>query len=318
MIEATDTGLAQVLSGLREPQKRVSSKYHYDERGSRLFEDITRLDEYYLTRTERALLEEWMPALVSELAPRTLVELGAGNAEKSRVILEAMMTLDGQEVYVPLDVSSDFLTLTADDLRSEYSGLRVEPVVADIMDPLDLPRDVPRPMWIALLGSTIGNFDEPSAAELLRHAAAPMRQGDRLLLGADLRPGPKKTAERIELAYNDARGITAQFSLNILSVLNEEFGSNFDLAGFRHRSVYNAEAGRIETSLVSLGAQEVVFPGEPPITLREGEAIRSEISCKYDQPTIEALFGDAGLALDRWIEDDDGLYALILATRAES
>ena len=314
--EATQEHLHEVLEGLMRPDRRISSKYHYDERGSRLFEEITELDEYYPTRTERGLLETWMPVWVADLRPATLVELGAGSAEKSRVALNAMTNVGCGSVYVPVDVSADFLSVTAEALRAEYPGLEVEPLVADITSPLDLPESLPGPRWIAFLGSTLGNFEPPEACDLLRRVAGRLRSEDRFLLGVDLRPGRVKTAERIELAYNDEQGVTAAFSLNILSVLNDEFGSDFDPSGFRHRSVYNAVEGRIETYLESTRDQRVTFPGGHTFEIAEGEAIRSEISAKYDRPTIDDLFEASGLEVDRWVEDDDGFYALVLARPA--
>ena len=312
-MDAPVEGLEEVLEGLRRADRQISSKYHYDERGSELFEQITTLDEYYPTRTERALLEEWMPAWVSDLTPTTLVELGAGSAEKSRVILDAMVESGCGQAYVPVDVSADFLAQTADALRIEYPGLEIVPTVADIMEPLDLPAELPRPRWIAFLGSTLGNFDADAACRLLGRVAGRLRGDDRFLLGIDLRPGDRKTAERIELAYNDSQGVTAAFSLNILNVLNSEFDSDFDVSGFRHRSVYDVEKGRIETYLDSVRDQTVRFPGGHAFAIRAGEPIRSEISSKYDRPTIDDLFGRSGLVVDRWIEDDAGFYALVLA-----
>lgn len=312
MVEATEAERAKVIGRLSGEDKWVSSKYHYDAHGSGLFEEITELDEYYLTRTERAMLQTLMPDLVAEMAPRTLVELGAGNAEKSRIVLEAMIGARGQATFVPIDVSGDFLRQTAATLRREYDALQVHPLVADILDTFTLEASLPRPRWVALLGSTIGNFDEPHAIEVLRHVSAVMSPDDRFLLGADLRAGPEKPVEVIEAAYNDAEGVTARFSLNILNVLNDTFGSDFDPDGFRHRSVYSVERGRIETSLVSVRDQTVTFPGEAPISIANGEAIRSEISSKYDRPTIETLFARADLEIDRWMTDPRGLYALVL------
>lgn len=311
-----DGELAEVLAGLTGPEKRIASKYHYDERGSRLFEEITELDEYYLTRTERALLERWMPTWVGDLRPRTLVELGAGSAEKSRIILDAMVEAGCADAYVPVDVSSDFLTQTAESLRAEYPSLEVRPEVADITEPLDPPVDLPHPRWVAFLGSTLGNFEEADAVRLLGRVAGSLHGGDRFLLGVDLRSGPRKPVERIEAAYDDARGVTARFSLNILAVLNDRFGSDFDLGGYAHRSSYDAEAGRIETYLDSLRHQTVRFPDGTEIHVAEGESIRTEISAKYDRATVDRLFAAADLHVDRWIEDDEGLYALVLSGAA--
>jgi L-histidine Nalpha-methyltransferase len=314
---ATRSELELLIEGLRGPHKRISSKYHYDERGSQLFEQITELDEYYPTRTERALLEHWMPIWVSDLQPATLVELGAGSAEKSRVALDAMVEAGCGRAYVPIDVSADFLAGTAEALRTEYPGLRIVPLVADIAEPLNLPARLAGPRWVAFLGSTLGNFEGPEAVALLSRIAAGMRPEDHFLLGIDLRPGASKTAERIELAYNDAQGVTAAFSLNILNVINTEFAADFDPSGFRHRAVYNRDAGRIETFLDSIRDQVVHFSNREEIRIAQGEAVRSEVSCKYDRSTIEELFHDAGLCVERWGEDSEGYYALVLAAKVD-
>jgi L-histidine N-alpha-methyltransferase len=307
-----EQNLRGVIADLRLPAKRISSKYHYDERGSELFEEITRLEEYYPTRIERALLERCMPLWVDDLRPATLIELGAGNAEKSRVALDSMVAAGCGAAYVPVDVSAVFLEVTATRLRAEYPDLDVCPEVADITEPLDLPAELPSPRWIAFLGSSIGNFEAPEAVDLLSRMAGRLRERDRFILGVDLRPGPGKSAARIERAYNDSAGVTAEFSLNVLRVLNREMGSDFDLGLFRHRAAYYEERGRIETHLESVADQVVTFPGGDKIPIGRGERIRTEISCKYDRPTIDDLFVRAGLVVDRWIEDDRGYYALAL------
>lgn len=312
-----DDEVQEVLDDLRASPPRISSKYHYDEYGSRLFEQITRLDEYYPTRTERALLESAIPDCVEDLRPATLVELGAGSAEKSRVILDAMTAAGCGRAYVPIDVSGEFLEDVVAALSSEYPGLDIRAVVADIVSPIDLPPDRPTPRWIAFLGSTLGNFDGGDAAELLRRVAAVLEPTDRFLLGVDLRPGRVKSAERIELAYNDEAGVTAAFSLNILTVLNDRFGADFDLAKWNHHSRYSSERGRIETSLVSTMDQTVTFPTGDSFDFSAGAHLRTEISCKYDRPTIDSLFRTAGLIVDRWITDPSDFYALVLAAPAD-
>src|SRR5512147_256872 len=225
--------LAEVAAGLAAPQKELSPKYFYDQRGSELFEAITRLPEYYPTRTERALLEGWMPELMAQLGTRTLIELGAGNAEKSRIILDAMRATGLAELYVPIDVSATFRSETASQLRREYPGLTVEPAIADISVELNLPRRMPRPALFAFLGSTIGNFYPPAAIRLLARVRAAMGPGDRFLMGVDLR----KDIARIEAAYNDSQGVTAEFNRNMLLVLNHELGADFDPRTFEHRAV---------------------------------------------------------------------------------
>lgn len=304
--------LAEIAAGLSAPQKELPPKYFYDHRGSVLFEEITRLPEYYLTRAERALLRSWMPRLVPALGSRTLVELGAGSAEKSRIILDAMRAARSAEVYVPIDVSAAFLTETADRLRRDYPGLVVTPAVADISEELNLPAGLPAPALFAFLGSTIGNFYPPAAIRLLSRVRAAMRGGDRFLMGADLR----KDVGVIEAAYNDARGVTAEFNRNMLRVLNHELGADFDPAAFAHRAFYDPEAHRIEMHLAATRAQTVHIPGVGSVRIAAGETIRTEISCKYDVPSIAALFTAAGLRLESWKTDAQHRFALVVGARA--
>jgi L-histidine N-alpha-methyltransferase len=300
--------LAEVAQGLSSPQKELSPKYFYDHRGSELFEEITRLEEYYPTRTERALLEAWMPSLIRRLGSRSLVELGAGSAEKSRVILDAMRGAGTAELYVPIDVSATFLSHTAARLRREYPRLLVEPAIADISEELNLPRRVPRPALYAFLGSTIGNFYPPAAIRLLGRVRAAMEPGDRFLMGVDLR----KDVARIEAAYNDAAGVTAEFNRNMLKVLNHELGSDFEPAAFDHLAFYEPVAHRIEMHLVSREPQLVTVPGVGTIHFEAGESLRTEISCKHDRESVAQLFEAAGLEIQAWRSDPDALFALVV------
>jgi L-histidine N-alpha-methyltransferase len=308
----TDTNgagpLAEIRAGLSRAQKELPPKFFYDERGSHLFEEITRLPEYYLTRTERGLLEEWIPRWLEALRPRSVVELGAGSGRKTRIILEAMLERGGQR-YVPVDISEEFLEATARALRAEYPRLEVAPAVADIGGALELPRDLPAPVLLAFLGSTIGNFAPPEARALLRQLRAAMGPADRFLLGADLRKDPAV----VEAAYNDAGGVTAEFNRNMLRVLNAEFGADFDLDAFRHRAVYDTERHCIEMHLVSEHDQRVRVPGAGDFDLRGGEWIRTEISCKHDRQSIERLLADAGMVVVEWATDAEERYALLLA-----
>ena len=304
--------LAEVAEGLAATQKELPPKYFYDHRGSELFEEITRLPEYYPTRTERGILEAWMPGLVAGLGTRTLIELGAGSAEKSRVILNAMRAAGTAEVYVPIDVSATFLSHTAGRLRREYPGLKVEPAVADIGEELNLPRRLPRPALFAFLGSTIGNFHPAEAIRLLRRVRAAMEPGDRFLMGADLR----KDVARIERAYNDSRGVTAEFNRNMLRVLNHELGANFEPETFEHRAFYERQAHRIEMHLVSSRPQVVTIPGIGEVSFARGETLRTEISCKHDRDSVAALFRPAGLRVESWRTDPEGLFALVVGAPA--
>jgi L-histidine N-alpha-methyltransferase len=304
--------LAEVAEGLALPQKELPPKYFYDQRGSELFEAITRLPEYYQTRTERALLESWMPELIARLGTRTLMELGAGSAEKSRVILDAMRAAGTAELYVPVDVSATFLAQTAAQLRREYPRLLVEPIVADISEEFRLPRRVPSPALVAFIGGTIGNFYPTAAIRLLSRVRAAMAPDDRFLMGVDLR----KDLARVEAAYNDAQGVTAEFNRNMLRVLNHELGADFDPGAFEHRAFYDRRAHRIEMHLVARRPQRVTIPGIGLVGFAEGETLRTEISAKYDEASVAELFRAAGLAVEAWRTDADRLFALVVGSPA--
>jgi L-histidine N-alpha-methyltransferase len=305
--------MRDVAWGLSRPQKELPPKYFYDRRGSELFDEITRLPEYYLTRTERALLECWSAALMAAIRPRALVELGAGSADKTRLLLDAMVYAESGELYVPIDVSAEFLDESAARLRDEYPTLGIEPLVGDIADPLDLGSDMPEPALLAFLGSTIGNFDPVGARALLRNVARATRPGDRFLLGADLRKNPAV----IEAAYNDAQGVTADFNLNVLRVLNRELGADFDLGKYEHRAFYDRALHRIEMHLVSTDDQRVHVPGVGDVRIAGGESIRTEISCKYDRASLSEILASAGMQIDRWITDSAQTYALLVASADE-
>jgi L-histidine Nalpha-methyltransferase len=308
-----DELLRDVAYGLSRPQKELPPKYFYDRRGSELFDEITRLPEYYLTRTERALLDCWSGPLMTALQPAALVELGAGSADKTRLLLDAMVYAGTGEVYVPIDVSAEFLEDSASRLRDEYPSLGIAPLVGDIADPLDLGDDLPGPAIVAFLGSTIGNFDPAGARRLLGNVSEALRPGDRFLLGADLRKDPKI----IERAYNDAQGVTAEFNLNVLRVINRELGADFDLDAFEHRAFYDRNLHRIEMHLVSTDDQVAHIPGIGDVAFAGGESIRTEISCKYDRASLGEMLGAAGLGIDRWITDAASTYALVVASRLD-
>ena len=307
------TMLREVALGLSKPQKELPSKYFYDHRGSELFEAITELPEYYPTRVERALLTAEMPALLRELRPASLVELGAGSAAKTRIILDAMRDAGDARCYVPIDVSASFLNETAGRVRAEYPGLLVDPVVADFTERLPLSDHLPHPAVIAFLGSTIGNFTSIEAVRVLRRVGAAMAPGDRFLLGADLR----KDLTRVLAAYNDSAGVTAQFNLNMLRVFNRELGADFNETLFRHLVTYDGDLHRIEMHLVSDGAQTVCVPGAGVFDFADGETVRTEISCKYDQPSIEHTLAAAGLHLDQWFTDPAADFALAVAVQVD-
>ena len=313
------TGMLEEIGwGLSQPQKQLPSKYFYDTRGSELFEAITELPEYYPTRTETGLLKTPVSDWVTEMAPASLVELGAGSARKTRILLAAMergiSERTYQRTYAPVDVAGDFLRATADSLRIEDPSLDVRPQVRDITWDLDFVGGLPGPVLFALLGSTIGNFVGEEANKLLSNVRSAMGERDRFLLGADLRPGEGKSIERLEAAYNDAQGVTAEFNLNMLRALNRDAGTNFDLTAFRHRAFYNEGEGRIEMHLVAENAQEVDIPGAGVIQIGAGESIRTELSCKYDWPILTGMFEAASLEIVKWCTDEDALYAMALVS----
>ncbi|HEV7839586.1 MAG TPA: L-histidine N(alpha)-methyltransferase [Gemmatimonadaceae bacterium] len=300
-----------VRQGLTKSPKELSPKYFYDERGSELFEEITQLPEYYLTRAERSLLEQRIPDIISAVRPCSLVELGAGSANKTRLIIDAMRASGCAECYVPIDVSKDFLEATGLQLRADYPDMQITPVVSDITEPFALP-SVTGPTLVAFLGSTIGNFPREQAVRLLSHVALAMGPSDRFLLGADLRKDP----EIITRAYNDSKGVTAAFNLNVLHRLNRELGADFPVSDYDHKAFYSSEQHRIEMHLIARRAHKVVIPEIGEIQFRAGESIRTELSYKYDRPTLEEILKAAGLAMEKWIPADDGSFALALA-RAE-
>lgn len=300
---------ADVREGLGRPQKELPPTYFYDARGSRLFDEITHLPEYYLTRAEEMLLRTHAGELARAFPARTLVELGAGSARKARLLLDALHREGGSEWYVPLDVSAAALAENAARLRAELPGVHVEPALGDMRETVQVPSDAPRPLLFAFLGSTVGNFPVDEAVALLGRIRAALAAGDHLLLGADL----VKDRAVLEAAYNDARGVTAEFNRNVLRVLNRELGADFDVEAFEHRATYDEELRRIEMHLVASAAQRVTIPGVGVVPLARGESIRTEVSCKYDRASLERMLGAAGFAVERWMSDDAGYFALVLA-----
>ncbi|HKN58315.1 MAG TPA: L-histidine N(alpha)-methyltransferase [Gemmatimonadaceae bacterium] len=301
-----------VRQGLTKLPKQLSPKYFYDERGSELFEEITQLPEYYLTRAERLLLEQKISEIVSAVGSCSLVELGAGSATKTRIILDEMRGHGCAECYVPVDVSKDFLEATAIQLRADYPDVQITPVVSDITEPFALP-PVASPTLVAFLGSTIGNFPREQAVRLLSHIAGEMGPTDRFLLGADLIKDPAV----IDRAYNDSKGVTAAFNLNILRRLNRELGADFPIAEYDHRAFYSSENHRVEMHLIAKRAHKVVIPEIGEISFEKGESIRTELSYKYDRPILEDILSASGLKIEKWMPADDDSFALALA-RAEA
>lgn len=308
--------LDEIWEGLNRATPELSPRFFYDERGSELFEEITRLDEYYPTRTETALLRRWARPMIERFRPAALLELGAGSARKTRILLAPLEEIVPGGRFVPLDVSGDFLERTAAEVRREFPRLEVVPEVADFTARIALSHPLPRPALFAFLGGTIGNFAEDEAADLLRRVAERMEPGDHFLLGVDLRPGPGKTREELEAAYDDAAGVTAAFNLNMLSVLNAAAGTDFDPDEWEHLAFYDDVHGRIEMHLRARHGVEVTVPDRGVVRFEAGSTIRTEISSKYDRRTVDAMFDRAGLRLTDWLTDDRGRYALVIGAPA--
>jgi L-histidine N-alpha-methyltransferase len=298
--------------GLSAPFKELPPKYFYDERGSILFEEITRLPEYYPTRAERAILDRCGEAVVAAAEPSTLMELGSGSAAKTRRLLDAMRDAGSLEAYVPVDISEEITRHTAGQLVEEYPGLRVHGVVCDYETHLErVPRE-PGGL-IAFLGGTIGNFQPQIRRSFLARIASLMYPEDRFLLGTDL----VKDRDRLEAAYNDSAGVTAEFNKNVLQVLNRELGADFDPAAFAHLAFWDELNSWIDIRLRSLARQTVTIPAlGMEVEFADGEEMRTEISAKFTRDQLEAAYREVGLEIVDWWTDPDGLFALSLACRA--
>jgi dimethylhistidine N-methyltransferase len=292
--------LRDAIAGLESRPKRLPCKYFYDQRGSELFDRICLLDEYYLTRAELALMDQFAPEMGAQIGPGAmLVEYGSGSSVKTRYLLDA---LPDPVAYVPVDISGDHLEQTARELARDYPHIEVLPVCADFMQEFALPRSL-RPATHSAVyfpGSTIGNLMPHEAVVLLRRIAPMCGTGGGLLIGIDL----KKDVSKLEAAYNDRLGVTAEFNLNLLRRINGELGADFDVDQFYHRASYNAEPGRMEMYLVSRRAQAVMLDGHT-IEFEAGETICTEYSHKYTVDEFAAVAADAGLTLRReWVANN--------------
>jgi L-histidine N-alpha-methyltransferase len=300
---------ADVRAGLTSTPKTLPSKYLYDARGSELFEKITRLPEYYPTRAERAILQAYAGEIAAATGAQSLVELGSGTSEKTRLLLRALHEAGTLTSFVPFDVDPAVLKDASSAVAGEFPGVSVEPVVGDFEQHLgELPRH-PRRL-VAFLGSTIGNLDPGQRAGFLADVRAILRPGDAFLLGTDL----VKPVDRLIAAYDDAQGVTAAFDKNVLSVLNRDLGADFDLDAFEHRAVWDAEHERIEMRLRSLRAQVVDVRGVGvEAHFAVDEEIRTEISSKFRRETVSAELAAAGLRMTRWWTDPAGDFAVSLS-----
>jgi L-histidine N-alpha-methyltransferase len=297
----------EVRVGLTSSPKELQPKWFYDGRGSALFDEITRLPEYYLTRAERSILEQHADEIAALTGAETLIELGPGTSKtKTRLLLDA---LEPQR-FVPFDVSEETLRASARALASAYPRLEVVGVVGDFERHLPLLR-APGRRLLAFLGSTIGNLAPNARAPFLAGAAAVLNESDSFLLGVDL----VKPRERLEPAYDDAAGVTRQFNLNALCVLNRELDADFDVDAFEHVARWDAQHEWIEMSVRSLHPQTVRLAAlELEISFGEGELLRTEISAKFRRRGIAAELAAADFEVARWWTDADGEFALILAT----
>ena len=312
---ASGTMAEDVLAGLTAERKQLPPKYFYDDAGSRLFEQITELPEYYPTRAERELLEETADGLMADLRPVEIVELGAGSSAKTRRLLSAPTAHEHLRRFVPMDVSREIVESSALGLLRDYPYLSVHGVIGDFERHLGrIPQALGRRL-VLFLGGTIGNLHPPERTAFLTGVRGLLGPGDRVLIGLDL----VKDVPTMEAAYNDAAGVTAAFNRNMLWAINRELGANFDPDAFAHRAFFNAEESRIEMHLVPSVAQEVSAPDIPlSVTIRPTETIWTESSYKFTVASIEEMLTGAGLRLEHCYtnEHPDRRFALALAAPA--
>jgi L-histidine N-alpha-methyltransferase len=302
---------ADVRDGLTAAPRELPPKWFYDDHGCDLFDQITRLPEYYPTETERGILRSEADAIVAASAADTLVELGSGTSDKTRTLLDAFQRAGSLRRFIPFEVNEATVRAAAEQIATAYPGIEVHAVVGDFERHLAAIPQQGRRM-VAFLGSTIGNFAPHERKQFLSEVADNLRPGDSLLLGTDL----VKDIGRLEAAYDDAQGVTAAFNRNVLTVMNRELGADFAVDRFEHVAFFDRDEEWIEMRLRSLDAQ-VVTIADPGLTvdLAAGEAIRTEISAKFTRPKVESELASAGLRLDRWMTDPAGDFALSLAFR---
>lgn len=295
-------------------QKTLPPWLFYDERGSELFEQITQLPEYYLTRSERSIFEQFAVEIIGEgHTSITIAELGAGTAAKTGVLLRAALRRQSELLYQPIDVSASALDEAVHALAG-IDGLRVKPTVANyITEPYTIERGRDESVMALYIGSSIGNFSPAEATGILRSLRKQARKtGDSLVLGVDLAPCRNKSVDLLLAAYDDAQGVTADFNLNLLARLNRDLRADFDLACFAHRVRWNAEASRIEMHLESLCDQAVHLEGKT-IQFTPGETIHTENSYKFTERSLRPLLDAAGFGSPRWFYDPQRLFGVALA-----
>jgi L-histidine N-alpha-methyltransferase len=304
----------EIIEGLTCKNKRISSVHFYDAEGSRLFEEITTLPEYYPARTEKDLLEELSRRLGGTLKHIDIVELGSGDNSKISILLDAVPPdkLDSLR-YIPVDVSLSAIEESVDDLVDSYPGLTIHGMAADFTKQLHRIPDGEKRLF-CFLGSTIGNLSRDESIEFLRSLRNVMREGDTLLVGFDM----IKDKGTLERAYNDSRGVTAEFNKNILNVANDILGTNFDPDKFEHVAFYSDEYSRIEMHLRALEDLEITCPKlTDPIRIERGEMIHTENSHKFSEEMIEELAAGAGLKIQDWTTDSNQWFYLVRFQKAD-
>jgi dimethylhistidine N-methyltransferase len=303
--------LAEVLIGLRKPQKELPSKYFYDERGSQLFERICELEEYYITRTEASIMQAHIKEMVELIGPRVLlIEHGCGNCEKVRFLMDH---LKEPVAFIPIDISQEQLLQVATELDSVYPRLQVLPVCADYTSSFELPvpKQESKRTVVYFPGSTISNFDPIPAKHFLEHIASLCGSSGALLIGVDL----KKDPAVLHSAYNDSEGLTAAFNLNLLERVNRELDCDFQVDGFEHYAFYNSRESRVEMHLVSQRSQLVHLDGKT-ISFAKGESIWTENSYKYNLDEFEQVAAASGFRVERvWVDERQWFSVQYLVTR---
>ncbi len=298
-----------VFYGLTSKPKRLSPKYFYDEEGSKLFEEICDLPEYYPTRTEHSIIEARTPDIAELAGPEAvLIEFGSGSSTKTRAIIEAFLARFGRLHYIPVDISKTMLTDSAHALLRNYENLRVTGVVSDYVTALQLLNDQKiKNRFIIFLGSSIGNFTKNEARDFLRRVRDTMQPNDHFLLGMDM----VKSEETLLAAYDDVQGVTAAFNMNLLTRINRELGGSFDLTKFRHKILFNPEESRIEMHLESTVKQEVAIHGiSRTINFEQGETIHTENSYKFSKEQIRTMVQASGFELEKTWYDQNEWFSL--------
>jgi L-histidine N-alpha-methyltransferase len=304
-----------VLDGLTRPFKELPPKHFYDARGAELFDQICDLPEYYPTRAERAILEERAEELAELTGAVELVELGSGTAAKTRVLLDALQAAGTLERYIPVDVTESMVRDCAEQLTSEYPGLRVHGVIGDFERHLDQVPAASGPRIVAFLGGTVGNFPPGSRRRILRQIAGLLGPSDHLLMGTDLVKDPHV----LEAAYDDAQGVTAEFNRNVLRVLNRELRADFDPEDFDHVALFDTQNEWIEMRLRARREHTTLVRDlDLPVHFNLGEELRTEISAKFTPERLQSDLSAAGLELVRWLTDPDELFALSLSRPASA